>query len=125
MVHKIKQVDVGEFGPIYEGIAGQEAINFLIENKSGEVPGAMNREGLGNIDFVYGQEGEQGYGLAHILEYHPEILPYLVEIIEYGEIFKQAKDRVLVLKKVSEGKGVAVIRLDWNGTRKQWLVTAF
>lgn len=85
----------------------------------------MIREGLGNIDFVYGMKGEQGYGLAHIEEYHPEIIPFLIEIIQYGKIFKQARDRVLILNKVPVGKGVAVIRLDWNGSRKQWLVSAF
>lgn len=122
---KIKQIGIGEFGVIYEGVEGKEAIEFLLANKSGEIPGAMKREGLGKIDFVYGMKGEQGYGLAHIEEYHLEILPYLVDIIKFGEIFKQAEDRVLILNKVPVGKGVAVIRLDWNGSRKQWLVSAF
>ena len=75
--------------------------------------------------FVYGKTGEDGYGLAHISEYHSEILPYLEKIIREGEVFKQSTDRVLILNKVPIGKGVAVLRLDWNGASKQWLVTAF
>ena len=119
------QTGIGEFGPIYEGIRGKYAIDFLLKKKSGEVPGAMKRKELGNIDFIYGKQGEQGYGLAHIEEYHPDVLPYLVSIIQHGEIFKQAKDRIIIVHKVPLEKGVAVIRLDWNGIRKQWLVSAF
>jgi len=78
----IKIVNTGEFGPIYEGILGKEAIDFLLEKRSGEVPKAMNRDGLGYIDFIYGKKGEQRYGLAHIEEYHSEIIPYLVVIIQ-------------------------------------------
>ncbi|MEK7607340.1 MAG: hypothetical protein AAB484_00205 [Patescibacteria group bacterium] len=48
-----------------------------------------------------------------------------IKIIGKGEIINQAKDRVLLLYKVPKGKGIAVIRLDWNGLRKQWLVSAF
>lgn len=121
----IQQIGVGEFGPIYQGLKGKNAIDFLLEQEDGEIPGALERKDLGRIDFVYGVKGEHGYGLAHIDECHPEIIPYLVLILEKGEIFKQAEDRVLVLEKVPVGKGVAVIRLDWSGIRKQWLVTAF
>lgn len=85
----------------------------------------MYRRELGSIDFIYGEKGQYGYGLAHIEELHPEIIPYIIEIIKKGEIINQAKDRVLLLYKVPKGKGIAVIRLDWNGLRKQWLVSAF
>ena len=121
----VVQIGIGEFGPIYEGVRGKEAVDFLLKNKNGEIPCAMWRADLGCIDFVYGKTGEDGYGLAHISEYHSEILPYLEKIIREGEVFKQSTDRVLILNKVPIGKGVAVLRLDWNGASKQWLVTAF
>ncbi len=125
MKKHIKIIGTGEFGEIYKGIKEQDAIDFLFENKSGEVPTAMYRAELGNIDFVYGKKGQNGYGLAHIKELHSEIIPHIIEIIKKGEIINQAKDRVLLFYKVPKGKGVAVIRLDWNGLRKQWLVSAF
>src|SRR5882724_10578172 len=115
-MYMIKIIGVGEFGGIYEGIEGKEAIDFLLENESGEIPGALYRKGLGDIDLVFGKNGENGFGLAHIEELHPEVLPYLIEIIQVGEIFKQSEDRILILHEVPVGKGVAVIRLDWNGT---------
>ncbi len=32
----------------------------------GYVSGAIYKEGIGDIDFIYGKSGDKGYGLAHI-----------------------------------------------------------
>lgn len=120
-----KVIGKGSFGDIVTGPKGSNAVDFLLRNKGGEIPGAMNRTGLGDIDFVYGRGGEDGYGLAHIEEKHPEMIPHIEDIIKNGEIIKQANDRIIILKDVSKGKGVAAIRLDWNGAKKQWLVSSF
>ncbi len=50
---------------------GLGAINKLLETKKGFVAGAFHKEGLGDIDLVWGTpktKDSDGYGLAHILE---------------------------------------------------------
>ncbi|WRD67926.1 DUF3519 domain-containing protein [Helicobacter pylori] len=50
---------------------GLGAINKLLETKKGFVAGAFHKEGLGDIDLVWGApktKDSDGYGLAHILE---------------------------------------------------------
>ncbi|WRF04929.1 DUF3519 domain-containing protein [Helicobacter pylori] len=50
---------------------GLGAINKLLETKKGFVAGAFHKEGLGDIDLVWGTpktKDSNGYGLAHILE---------------------------------------------------------
>lgn len=43
-----------------------------MSEKTGYVPAAMHKDGIGDIDFVYGKGGTTGYGLAHVLEKHGE-----------------------------------------------------
>ncbi len=50
---------------------GLGAINKLLETKKGFVAGAFHKEGLGDIDLIWGTpktKDSDGYGLAHILE---------------------------------------------------------
>ncbi len=62
-----------EWGPNYSEFKndGLGAINKLLETKKGFVAGAFYKEGLGDIDLVWGTpktKDSDGYGLAHILE---------------------------------------------------------
>ncbi|WP_232262540.1 DUF3519 domain-containing protein, partial [Helicobacter pylori] len=62
-----------EWGPNYSESKGDGlgAINKLLETKKGFVAGAFYKEGLGDIDLVWGTpktKDSNGYGLAHILE---------------------------------------------------------
>ncbi len=62
-----------EWGPNYSEFKndGLGAINKLLETKKGFVAGAFHKEGLGDIDLVWGTpktKDSDGYGLAHILE---------------------------------------------------------
>ncbi|WQW66840.1 DUF3519 domain-containing protein [Helicobacter pylori] len=72
---KVKQkLEVpSEWGPNYSEFKndGLGAINKLLETKKGFVAGAFYKEGLGDIDLVWGTpktKDSNGYGLAHILE---------------------------------------------------------
>lgn len=114
-------IGIGTFGPMYSGIIGQAAINFLLRVKHGEVVGAITHQDLGSIDLVYGNIGGNGFGLAHIEEKHPEILPQLVTIIQYGVLIQKIDDRAYL----EADDGRAIIRLDWDGNKKSWVVTAF
>ncbi|GAA8109880.1 DUF3519 domain-containing protein [Helicobacter pylori] len=62
-----------QWGPNYSEFKndGLGAINKLLETKKGFVAGAFHKEGLGDIDLVWGTpktKDSNGYGLAHILE---------------------------------------------------------
>ncbi|ALM80101.1 hypothetical protein OA23_04170 [Helicobacter pylori] len=62
-----------QWGPNYSEFKndGLGAINKLLETKKGFVAGAFYKEGLGDIDLVWGTpktKDSNGYGLAHILE---------------------------------------------------------
>ncbi|MFP6316094.1 DUF3519 domain-containing protein, partial [Helicobacter pylori] len=59
-----------EFGKNYPEFAlkPKEALEKLLQEQNGQVAGAAFRDDLGGIDFVWGKDGKDGYGLAHILE---------------------------------------------------------
>ncbi|WP_424679550.1 DUF3519 domain-containing protein, partial [Helicobacter pylori] len=97
-----------EFGTNYPEFAlkPKEALEKLLQEKNGQVAGAAFRDDLGGIDFVWGKDGEDGYGLAHILEKREkqytrlglnaeqikertdELLKSIPEVIENGTLFK-------------------------------------
>lgn len=120
-------VGTGVFGKMFKGIKGNDAIKFLLKKKEGEVLDAFHRKDIKNpISIPYGVGGEQGYGLLHIQEGHPEMIPRMKDIIETGELIKQSKDRVLIEKTLkNKTKDVVAIRLDWNGKEKTWIVSSF
>ncbi|MBH0236143.1 DUF3519 domain-containing protein, partial [Helicobacter pylori] len=70
----IKKLETpSEWGENYSEFKGDGlgAINKLLETKKGFVAGAFHKEGLGDIDLVWGTpktKDSDGYGLAHILE---------------------------------------------------------
>jgi len=101
-----------------------EAISFLLKRKEGEAKNALYHKDIGYIDIVYGKEGtakSDGYGLAKIAKFHPEVLDNLQEIISSMTIVGKTKNRIQLESK----KHKASIRLDWNGKSKKWLLTAF
>ncbi|GAA8472759.1 hypothetical protein HpNP8_12150 [Helicobacter pylori] len=105
-----------EFGANYPEFAlkPKEALEKLLQEKNGQVAGAAFREDLGGIDFVWGKDGKDGYGLAHILEKREkqytrlglnaeqikertdELLKSIPEVIEKGTPFKDDLGRVSV-----------------------------
>ncbi|RVZ92846.1 DUF3519 domain-containing protein [Helicobacter pylori] len=105
-----------EFGTNYPEFAlkPKEALEKLLQEKSGQVAGAAFRDDLGGIDFVWGKDGKDGYGLAHILEKREkqytrlglnteqikertdELLKSIPEVIESGALFKDDLGRVRV-----------------------------
>ncbi|UOR27005.1 DUF3519 domain-containing protein [Helicobacter pylori] len=72
-IKKPKLETPSEWGHNYSEFKGDGlgAINKLLETKKGFVAGAFHKEGLGDIDLVWGTpktKDSDGYGLAHILE---------------------------------------------------------
>ena len=117
---------VGDFGEIYEQFRGKpkEAIAFLMEKQSGEAVGALYHPEIGEIDLVWGEAGtgkSDGYGLAKLVKFHPEVIDNLQEILSEMQIVKQSANRV----NLESDKYQAAVRLTWNNKAKKWLLTAF
>lgn len=114
--------DVG-FGPVIADLQGQPkaAIARLMADQTGEVINAVTRDDLGGISIVY---GNSGMGLRHIAEKHPEIVDRLPDLLEHGTLVGRIRDRAY-LQLPGEAPASAVIRLDWDGKDRTWLVTAF
>ncbi|PUD34490.1 putative barnase/colicin E5 family endoribonuclease [Helicobacter pylori] len=105
-----------EFGKNYPEFAlkPKEALEKLLQERNGQVAGAAFRDDLGGIDFVWGKDGKDGYGLAHILEKREkqytrlglnpaqikertdELLKSIPEVIENGTLFKDDLGRISV-----------------------------
>ncbi|NHA71744.1 DUF3519 domain-containing protein [Helicobacter pylori] len=91
-----------EWGHHYSEFKGDGlgAINKLLETKKGFVAGAFHKEGLGDIDLVWGMpktKDSNGYGLAHILEKREKQYKRL------GLTNEQAKERTKeLLKQIPE-----------------------
>ncbi len=112
------------FGPEISGFRNnpEGAIKRLMETKSGEVTDAFEHPDLGNIAFVYGNEN---FGLRHIQYKHgDDVLADLPRVLRDGHITKQLSDRVYIQTNDTPPRA-AVIRLDYDGQQKTWLVTSF
>ncbi|EPN7177938.1 Eco57I restriction-modification methylase domain-containing protein [Campylobacter upsaliensis] len=127
--------ELDEFGVNFEGFKGKEAIEKLLEEKRGQVKGAFYKEGLGEIDLVWGDSKK---GLSHILERRKEdfikqgldenealeraleFVKKIPQIIEQGEV-KVGVNRAFVDTKDDR----ALIALDYKGKDKKWVITAY
>ncbi|WP_101103734.1 hypothetical protein [Macromonas bipunctata] len=123
-----KTPDVGPFGPIltqYHHNA-QEAIEALTKLQDGEAVAALHHPEIGDIDLVWGRApegGKDGFGLAKLIVKHPEVLQDL-----QGFLSRLRKDPAQSggnrIRLVDE-RGTAIVRLQWEGQSKKWLLTAF
>ncbi|WP_232263803.1 DUF3519 domain-containing protein [Helicobacter pylori] len=105
-----------QFGTNYPEFAlrPKEALGKLLQEKNGQVASVAFRDDLGGIDFVWGKDGKDGYGLVHILEKREkqytrlglnteqikertdELLKSIPEVIENGALFKDDLGHVSV-----------------------------
>jgi len=82
----------------------------LRELKSGEATAALHHKDIGDIDLIWGEEGSgksDGYGLAKLVKYHPEVLDNLQEILDEMKVVSKSDNRV----KLESDKHRASIRL--------------
>ncbi|EOC4999640.1 hypothetical protein ACI4X7_001897, partial [Campylobacter upsaliensis] len=91
-----------DFGENFAGFKGKEAIEKLLEEQRGQVKGAFYKEGLGEIDLVWGDSKK---GLSHILEQITKqwgeekalkFISHLNENIEKGQIVEVQKGRAAI-----------------------------
>jgi hypothetical protein len=116
----------GPFGPIFDQFSGdaQGAIEHLKAQKTGEAIGALHHPDIGDIDLPWGKEGtggSDGYGLAKLVKFHPDVVENLQDILSSMKVTTRSDNRVN-LESTDHKAGV---RLTWNGIAKKWLLTAF
>lgn len=115
-----------DFGPVFTQFKGnaQGAIKVLSELQDGEAIGALHHKDIGDIDLVWGNAGtakSDGFGLAKLVKYHPEVVEHLQEILDDMHIVKRSENRI----NLESDTHKAAVRLTWNKERKKWLLTAF
>ena len=122
----------GDFGPIFRGYEGEAAVEKLLEERQGEVVGAMSDPRLGensSINFVWGQEGDPqkgykgGYGFAHIKAKHGDKAVQAVpQIIRTGS-FALEKTTNSAIYISAEGK--VILQRAWKHAPKNWVLTSY
>ncbi|RVY52066.1 DUF3519 domain-containing protein [Helicobacter pylori] len=123
---------------------GLGAINKLLETKKGFVAGAFHKEGLGDIDLVWGTpktKESNGYGLAHILErrisnemkkglseteakeYALNIIKSIPEVLEKGTKGTDSLGRVFV----NYGNKRVGLNNEWKNEKLEnhWVISSY
>ncbi|RVZ51431.1 DUF3519 domain-containing protein, partial [Helicobacter pylori] len=128
-----------EWGPNYSEFKndGLGAINKLLETKKGFVAGAFYKEGLGDIDLVW---GNKDYGLEHILkrreeqalnngineaeakEYALNIAKTIPEVIEKGVKVERNGRMAIEYENIRVG-----LKDNWKGEKlsDHWVITGY
>ncbi|EAH9136720.1 DUF3519 domain-containing protein, partial [Campylobacter upsaliensis] len=132
-----------EFGVNFEGFKGKEAVEKLLEEQRGQVKGAFYKEGLGEIDLVWGEvkgggKEAKGYGLSKIIEKHGEdfkefgeglegVSKGLDEIITKGEIHTQEYGRKTIIYHKNGDVYKVGLKQNWKGepTKNSWVITGY
>ncbi len=124
---EIKPVGKGVFGDIYEDFKGRikDAVKFLYKAKSGETRGVFNREEIGEIGLIWGDEQK---GLSHIIEKHiiqnadfdsvQELMSVMDDVINNGDIIFQKGGNC----KIEKGDHRVVIARKEDGS---FVITAY
>ncbi|HDZ4931867.1 TPA: hypothetical protein RTF91_001152 [Campylobacter jejuni] len=105
---------------------GARAIKKLLIEKQGQVAGAFHRKDLGDIDLVWGEVTDKikhkGYGLAHIIDKHPELdLKLVSDIIDKGKLNNQNNIRYRI-----EYKNYIIgLSSEYKGNKRTFIITAF
>ena len=117
------------FGPVLTQYRGDAhgAIKKLMALRTGDAEAALSHPDIGDIDLIWGKEGDaqydyrDGFGLGKIAAKHPEVLGDLQNIIASMRITTRSENRINLESDTHKG----AVRLEWNGQRKTWLLTAF
>lgn len=119
------QREVGDFGPIFEEYKGDAdgAVQRLMQEQDGEAVGALHHDEVGDIDLVWGETGpkNKGFGLAKIADRHPEVLKNLQAIVSSTTVMDRNSNSIFLESPSHE----SIIRLNWFGRKKTWLLTAY
>lgn len=111
----------------FEGSNGarwRDAVGWLQANGGGEVPGGLHHPEIGDIDLVWGRYDaatDAGYGLAKIAGKHPEMMDRLGDVVAGSRVVSRSDNRIVL----ADDQHRAVVRLEFDGDAKTWLMTAY
>ncbi|SNY93502.1 hypothetical protein SAMN04515647_3799 [Cohaesibacter sp. ES.047] len=118
----------GVFGPVLDieahGKDWGKVAARLKDMETGEAPRALDHPEIGDIDVIWGSydpKTRKGSGLKKVFEKHPEVVDNLPAIIRQAEVYTQSQNRI----RLTDGDHNIVVRLDYDGQAKTWLMTAF
>jgi len=123
-----RETSEGPFGPILRGYEGKwrEAALELERRQTGDAIAALSHPDVGPIDLVWGTAGSNqnnGAGLAKLIAWHPEVLDDLQGFINRLSVDERRSTNRRI--QLSDASGNAGVRLDFDGTAKTWLLTAY
>lgn len=121
-----KTPSVGAFGQIHTQYRhnAAAAIERLSRDQGGEAVGALHHPAIGDIDLVWGKAGtgkSDGYGLAKLVQYHPEVVNDLQNVLSAMTVKSRTDNRIVLGSEAH----TASVRLSWEGKSKKWLLTAY
>ena len=105
----------------------------MLEQKRGFVPKAINKEGVGDIDFIYGKQDYntgQGYGLEHIIDGRTR--KNKIDGVEYVKSLPETFRNGIVKKDnkypnnnyIEDLNNKIAIPDNWLGKKRNWMLTA-
>ena len=118
-----KQTWEGDFWPIYKGIKGAEAENFLMKHKKWEIEGAYTYkwEPVDLVRWEYDEKAEKWFWLSKIAKKHPEVLGKIQGLLDTLPEVSRTDNRI----KLDDGKYHITVSLNWKWKEKKWVLTAF
>ena len=118
---------IKEFGENYAEFYhnGKGAVQKLLAEEQGQVAGAFYRDDLGDITLPWGEAGtgrSDGWGLAKIKRFHPEVMDRLEEIIRDGKFYFDEKGR----PNIKLGDEIVGLKDNWLGKETPyWIVSSY
>lgn len=88
------------------------------ELDGGDAPGAIRHKEVGDIDVIWGNDDG---GLKHILRRHPEVAENLPALVADMTVVQRGGNRI----RLESPDHRAMVRLDYDGAAKQWLLSAY
>lgn len=135
MFNFLLKKDDDYFGRNYFRYAGKpkEAIEFLLKNEKGQVRKAYTKDGLGEIDIVYGNNKK---GLCHIEKRHlknqndfesrEDMAQKIADALKYGKVEKDKKDVLIIYNEIRLIISQTVVYDDEDNFRnKHWILTSY
>ena len=98
---------------------GSEAIGHLLQKRSGQVKGAFHKEGIGDIDLVW---GDDKIGLQKIIAKHSNDLS---EIIKQGKVFEKNNVKTIWHKKDDAYYAVGLSKGWYGKGDNEWVITGY
>ncbi len=119
--------ETGPFGPVFRQFRhdADGAIAHLRLAKTGEAIAALHHLNVGDIDLPWGVEGtgrDDGFGLAKLIRWHPEVLDDLQGFVSSLVVKQRDRKRIQLWDGNSRR---AVVKLSFDDAQKHWLLTAY